>query len=389
MIKGWSSTEETAWDSANAEARDSGPLQHVWRRFLLGTKYGGGDYFNGALNHTMRAGRQLAGDISPADATLLALHGAGGETGVTTTLIAGNASVGPKPAQLKIARFLPWPEGFNWAAAAQKFGLARTDREQPARVRVFGKGGASTSYEDLSYTWQTSVDEDDGAIILGNDAIDALAIKTYLATGKALLFTIGIVAPIPWRVSWRRPDAERPCDWRRNLVIRDPSLTYWVAAAGTLVSVNDDFTGKFVQVDAAYDKTGSIDGVQMGFANLDDGNVPVPRLSELLAMLKTHYANQTPTIEWTRRGLDFSTTLKPGAMVTTAALALDDQKQISLTMNANVTGRRWRFLARDLATTYATDRLMITGGGGIVRAAGFRHAGALLAQIGAPVANYR
>jgi hypothetical protein len=385
MIKGWSAADETAWDAANATERDSGPLQHVWRKFKLGTKYAGGDYFDGAANLTMRAGRQLAGDVGGAD--LLALHGAAGETGVTTTLLAGGAFVGPKPAQLKLARFLPWPENFNWSDPVPKFGVLRDDREQPARVRVYGKGGASNTYEDLSYTWQTSIDEDDGAVILGNDSRDAVAIKAYLAS-KALLFTIGIVAPIPWRVSWRRADADRPCDWRRSLIIRDPSLTYWAAAAGTVTSVNDDFTGRLVDVDANYDLSGSINGVQFGFANLNDANIPIPRLSELLAMVKTHYENQTPTIEWTRRGLDFSDALRPGAMVTTAALPLDDQKQISLTMNANITGRRWRFLSRELSTTYATDRLMMTGIGGIGRAAGFNHVGAVLARLGAQAGGY-
>ena len=378
MIKGWSSADETAWDSANAEARDSGPLQHVWRKFKLGTKYGGGDYFDGAANHTMRAGRQLVTD---------ALHGTNGETGVPITLIAGGASVGPKPAQLKLARFLPWPENFNWAAALPKFGVLRDDREQPARVRVYGKGAADASYDDMSYTWQVTIDEDDGAVILGNDSRDAVAIKAYLAT-KALLFTIGIVSPIPWRVSWRRPDAERPCDWRRSLIIRDPSLTYWVAAAGTVTSVNDDFSARYVEVDSNYNLAGSIDGVHLGFGNIAAG-IPVPRLSEILAMVKTHYENQTPTIEWTRRGLDFSTALRPGAMITTAALPLDEQKQISLTMNANITGRRWRFLASELSTTYATDRLMLTGPGGIGRAAGFNHIGAMLARMGAPAGVYR
>lgn len=386
MIKGWSASDETAWNAANAEARNSGPLQHVWRKFKLGTKYGGGDYFDGTANHTMRAGRQLASEVGGAD--ILALHGTGGETGITTTLDAGGADAGPKPAQLKLTRFLPWTENFNWAAAVAKFGVLRDDRDQPARVRVFGKGGASNSYEDLSYTWQTAVDEDDGAVILGNDAVDALAIKTYLSTGKALLFTIGIVAPIPWRVSWKRADADRPCDWRRSLVIRDPSLTYWVAAAGTVTSINDDYTARIVDVDATYNKTGSIDGVQFGFGNIVAG-APVPRLSELLAMVKTHYENQTPTIEWTRRGLDFSTALKPGAMVTTSALPMDEQKQISLTLNAIVTGRRWRFLASDLSTTYATDRLMMTGPGGIGRTAGFNHVGAMLARMGAPAGVYK
>jgi len=374
MIKGWSSADETAWDAANAEARDSGPLQHVWRKFKLGTKYGGGTYADGSLNHTMRAGRQLASN---------ALNGTDGETGVPITLLAGGASVGPKPAQLRLTRFLPWPENFSWAAAVQKFGVLRDDREQPARVRVFGKGLASNTYEDLSYTWQVTIDEEDGAVILGNDSRDAVAIKAYVAT-KAILFTIGIVSPIPWRVSWKRADADRPCDWRRSLVIRDPSLTYWVAAAGTVTSVNDDFTGRVVQVNSTYDLSGSIDGVQFGFANLDAGNVPIPRLSEILAMVKTHYENQTPTIEWTRRGLDFSTALRPGAMITTAALPLDEQKQISLTMNANITGRRWRFLSSELSTTYATDRLMMAGAGGIGRAAGFNHIGAVLARMGAP-----
>ena len=385
MIKGWSSDDESAWNSASAESRDSGPLQHVWRKFKLGTKYAGGSYFNGATNHTMLSGRQLAGEVGGED--LLNLHGANGETGVPTQLVTANALVGPKPAQLKLARFLPWPENFNWAAAAQKFGINRDDREQPARVRVYGKGEEANSYEDMSYTWQVTVDEDEGAVILGNDSRDAVAIKEYLTT-KALLFTVGIVAPIPWRVSWRRADADRPCDWRRSLIIRDPRLTYWVAAAGTVTSVNDDYTGRFVEVDATYDKTGSIDGVQFGFANIV-GGVPVPRLSEILAVMKTHYENQTPTIEWTRRGLDFSDALRPGAMVTTAALPLDEQKQISLTMNANITGRRWRFLASDLSTTYATDRLMLTGPGGIGRAAGFNHIGALLARIGDPAGVYR
>jgi hypothetical protein len=395
MIKGWSAADETAWDAANAEARDSGPLQHVWRKFKLGTKYGGGDYFDGDANHTMRAGRQTVpapepppeGDPIPSPTPDEILHGIGGETGVPITLIAGGASVGPKPAQLKLARFLPWPENFNWAAAVQKFGVLRDDREQPARVRVYGKGLASNSYEDLSYTWQVSIDEEDGAVILGNDSRDAVAIKAYLAS-KALLFTVGIVSPIPWRVSWRRPDVDRPCDWRRTLVIRDPSLTYWVAAAGTITSVNDNFTGRLVEVDDGnYDIAGSIDGVHFGFGNVADG-IPVPRLAEILAMVKTHYENQTPTIEWTRRGLDFSNALRPGAMVTTAALPLDDQKQISLTMNANITGRRWRFLSRELSTTYATDRLMMTGPGGIGRAAGFNHVGAMLARMGAPAGVY-
>jgi hypothetical protein len=384
MIKGWSSTEETAWDAAGEEARNTGPLQHVWRRFRLGTKYAGGDYADGTVNYAMRAGRQLAGDVAP-DADLLSLHGAAGETGVTVDLLADGKLVGPKPAQLKLTRYLPWPENFNWADPVAKFGVVRDQREQPARVRVFGKGGASNSYEDLSYTWDVDIDEDDGAVILGRNAEDALAVRTYLKAGKALLFTVGIVAPIPWRVSWRRPDANRPCDWRRSVIIRDPSLTYWVAAAGTVTSVNDDFTARMVQVDDTYDKPGSIDGVQFGFARLNLANVPIPRLSEILALTKTHYENQTPTIEWTRRGLDFSAALKPGPMVTTVALALDDTKQISLTMNANITGRRWRFLARELATSYATDRLMLLGsgsGGGIGRAAGFNHVGAVLAKMG-------
>ena len=384
MIKGWSSADETAWNSASTEARNSGPLQHVWRKFKLGTKYAGGSYFNGATNHTMRAGRQLAGEVGGDE--LLALHGSNGETGVSTQLATSTALVGPKPAQLKLSRFLPWPENFNWAAAVQKFGLQRDDREQPARVRVYGKGSAANSYDDMSYTWQVSIDEDEGAVILGNDSRDAVAIKSYLAT-KALLFTVGIVAPIPWRASWRRADADRPCDWRRSLIIRDPSLTYWAAAAGTVTSVNDDYTGRFVDVDATYDKTGSIDGVQFGFANIV-GGVPVPRLAEILSMVKTHYENQTPTIEWTRRGLDFTDALRPGAMVTTADLPLDGQKQINLTMNANITGRRWRFLARELSTTYATDRLMLTGPGGIGRAAGFNHIGAVLARMGDPVGVY-
>jgi hypothetical protein len=223
------------------------------------------------------------------------------------------------------------------------------------------------------------VDEDDGAIILGSNATDALAIKTYLEE-KSILFTVALEQPIPWRVSWKRSDAERPCDWRRNVIIRNPDMRYWTVASGTITHIDDDDTANTVEITNDYPLAGSIIGAHFGFGGVVNGAV-IPRLTEVLTLLKTWHMSQPPTLEWTRRGLDFSDELAPGVMVTTVDLALDNTKQIQMTCNANMTGRSWRFKADDLQTGYATDRLMISGGGGITSNAGFNNAGAMLAAM--------
>lgn len=330
----WTSTDDTTWTAASTARRADPDLAHVYRRFRIKATWDGRT-FNRSDNTILAMGREM---------------GATGESG--GFVVDRNENL-PNPRTLKLTRTLPYPEGVDLTAGANYdsgSGAMKIARGvSGARPSVFGFIQSSGLYEDLSTNLAVTVDSDCGTIELGHGAKDAEFIQAYLAAGNSILVTIGLIGPLPWRVSWERPDAERPRNLDRAIFLRYPEMQYKMVLQNTIVGISSAGAPRVVPQDSVNDKL------------LDDANPGAgDRLAHELRMARLWYEDLHRSLSWTQTGvIAFGDDQPPGMMITNATLPLDDRRRFTEAVNAPVTARSWDFHKATLSTSWECDRLAI------------------------------
>jgi hypothetical protein len=346
LKKGWTDEEETAWTAATTEQRNDPSLAHVWRRFMLRDEYKGTGYFHTASNRVAQVTRTTVTD---------ARLGTDGENGKVTGTISDKTL--PKGRNYRFTRDLPIWNGKDWKATIVTSAVVENGRfDYQVRTPMAWTRDDALAYRSLSETMRLSVDDDTPSVVFGHGAEDAETIRTLVSAkaGKLeLLITVGIVAPQPWRVSWRRDPATRPCDLTRSLTIRHPDVHWRGVVSGSMIGIKADGTAQ--QVD-----TGGEDVALLGFGL---PNAPeTARLVALLRIARLWYDAPSKSITWTQEGVvDGTVGTAPGSLVGDVRLRLDKGRVLTETVNAVVTGRRWSFARGNLQTTWQAERLKIDG----------------------------
>lgn len=333
FVKGWTATEETTWDSASVQQRDKLGLSHVWRRFRLAPDYSGGAFFSNSRNDLFKLQRETA---TSADL------GTGGETG---NFILGDGGPKPRSGVIRFTRTLPFAMGKDWSlvTGSGTADVAAFPGNQLDGPLLFGlrKDG---SYELLTTRWMVQVEDQHAGIILGSNATDAAAIKAYLIAGNSILITLGVVHPLPWRMSWRRWPRLR--DMERCLTLYFPELSYQLMVNGTVTGLSSPSSLIQTPNDVRQDWETVV-------------NNGVPKLAPMLRLARLWYENRPHSLTYSRKGIiDLSTATAPGSMVTTATAPLDVSRAFTDTVNAVYTGRAYNFKAGEIATYYCTERIL-------------------------------
>ncbi len=337
LAKGWHDSQDATWAAANAQQRNSDALRDVHRRFVLKHEYDGGTFNEPNTNALLRMARKKTG---------LA------ETGINA--LDDGFEVGgvlPYGENLRFTRKLPFYQGTDWAELAGTgavVDLRPTPLRQPEGPLVFGlkvTGGLFT-YTDFTHKWDVQVEEDAAAITLGKDATDAAEIRNWLASGGYLLFTVGIESALPWRVSYRRAQADRPRDMERTQMLYFPEILYRQCYKGTILGLSSSTETKKAELDIRLDWEVTLGG-------------GIGRLSAPLSLAQLWYRDLARSLNYEERGvLDVSTTTAPGSMITTATLPLDATRTMTETCNAVVSGRSWDFRVDSVGTRISTDRML-------------------------------
>lgn len=287
MDQGWSSSDRTAWDAAEEDARRTEPLlQAVGRRFELKKTWLGQSHQVPA--DRLEVDRVVAGTPGTPDA----LHGAGGETGVL------QASGGVFPwAAIRFTKALPYTEGAAWDDAS----APDLDENQPlAKPFVIRYDGSTYTYLDMEVT----IDDETPAVVVGRDHEDAATLLGYLDAGDDLIITVGFRYPVPWRVGWKRVPAQRPVDQSRVGVYQRPDIEYRYLRDQTVVGIDG---GALVVADEK----------PIG----DQPDDP----DELLALLRLWHEPPQRSLTYSQANtLDMADERPPGKLITQATLPYGD-----------------------------------------------------------------
>jgi hypothetical protein len=348
LTKGWTEAEETAWDAATEEVRNSPRLAHVWRRFKLKDTYKGTGYFTPATNCVARVTRTTATD---------ATHGTDGETGVITGTVA-EATI-PKGRNRRFTRELPIWVGRNWADPIYQSAVAELGAfdKQCQHPMVWTRSTTTLEYRAITDQYQIQVEDDAPAVVLGRGADDAQALHDLLDANSGhleLIITIGLLECQPWRVSWRRDPASRPASMPRSITLRHPDITYRGVAKNTMIGLTDSQTT--IKADT--------DGQDVAVLGFGLPNAPeAARLDPLLRLARLWYDSPAWGLTWTRVGeIDAATGTAPGGLVKAVKIRLDKNRVMQPDISAVLTSRTWRFTRGDVATSYQAERLQIGGG---------------------------
>lgn len=324
MDQGWDAALEAGWDSAFAagdlEKLTDGVLAMVGRRYVLdpawdGTDESGHDVVMGARNTTTSAE-----------------YGTNGENAIwiSGTLPNGNA--------LRFTQQVPLYEGKDWSTTVT---LSTLDRTLPLmKPQVYIVVGADWYPlgeflgREVGSEVNLTVEDDAPAVVLQLTPTEAYDLRTELAAGAELVFSLGIEHPAPMRVAWNRGTGTR------TIVVPAPKYRFWRGC--------EDFVL-------------GLDGVtptRLGPAD-QDVIYELAGMRQRLAVARAVYS--LPQVEFTWRNLgtiDDSDATGPGALVTTATVPLDNAATTAaLTVNGPVTNRRWSLSLKDYGTTCSTRPL--------------------------------
>ncbi len=342
MVPAWDESQEATWLAASKEQRNSDALKDVYRRFILKSDYAGTTFNNHTTNIILEMTRILdanGGEVGMAAA----------DDGFTT------GGVLPYGDNLRFTRKLPFSQGVDWAALSGTgavVDLAPHGLRQPEGPLVFGlRVSAGTFvYFDFTSKWDVQVEDHAPAITLGRDADDAKEIKDWLSSNGYLLFTVGIEAALPWRVSYRRTQASRARDMERSQMLWFPEIVYRRCFINTILGLTNQLTPKTNVADIRMDWQTPVAA---------GGGAVVGRLDATLSLAKLWHLDTWKTLAYEERGiLDGSTVTAPGSMVTTGTIRLDAQRTLVETCNAIYTGRSWDFRVDSVGTRINTDRLL-------------------------------
>lgn len=338
LERGWTTLDQDNRALADPPKRDQGRIALVWRKYRLIANWSGGGRYNSTRNDVLRMQRRK-------DAT-------GAETGVFGT---DPAAIKPDARNLRFTRELPIWQGRDWATAA-------TYGEQPPEpgaqlegpILIGFKPGAA-GYEALTDRWQVQVCDHEPAIILGRNAADGDEIAAYLAAGNKILVTIGVLGPLPWRVSWLRVKESRPCDLPRVLAQQNPGVAYRIVVDATVVGLTNAST--LTQTADASTKTGAT-GTCTDWS-LDNG-VGGSRLDPLLQLARLWSEFPNIALIYVITGIvDTDSATGPGTWRTVATLPLDQQRSYVAPIGNLVTTRRWQVSGMRLQTEYHCNRLLL------------------------------
>lgn len=393
FAKGWTVADETAWDAADATARNTGRLANVWRRWVLAPAWDGKAWIAPLASDSTADGTlsTVAAFCAVRRVATDAVHGVEGEIGLVQ-------SGGPRPqsATVRLTRYLP--VSTQGAGTPPPTGGVQPEpglmgMEPP----LVAYDPSARTYEDKAGDWRLTVDDAGGAILLGDDSADAASIKEYLAAGKTIATTLGVIGQVPWRVSWRRADTDQPRTLPRSLILPFPDQMYRLIVQSSLVGLTNSTTPtRYGSDDQA---TGSCKGTDIGFKVAG-----VPRLEpimrvhrlwhepslcaitwrqdgviaddELLDELNdppadpakgdTYRIGSTPSGVWTGHSgktatytgtgwrLSDAALMAPGTWILQAKVPTSDRTSYTETVGAMVTARRWDF--RQQATTWTCER---------------------------------
>jgi hypothetical protein len=339
LQKGWTSDEETEWDAASESVKKN-KLAHVWRRFVLGPK------FNGT---TLTSGTQQIWFGRDHDGT--------GESGKYTN----DPSLGfPKVEDLRFARYLPWPRNDQPINKTNQFGGALKSGAGYAEPRayIYDQTGLEI-VRDLTEEYIVTVEEDAAAVLLGNPE-QAQDIKAAIDDGSyTLAFTLALIHPMAWRVSWERDLADVRRNWRTGVVMKYPEINYWACIDKTLVLQGDDGAPLGPDLDELYDDT-MPSAFHVGFGGVGGDADNRPRLKNILDMVKWLYIDGSTGFTWTTRGIVFQSddTVRLGDYVQTAKIQIDSYRAVEQNIGSVVVGISWEFSADNMLTHVECSRLI-------------------------------
>ena len=336
ISRGWTSDEETAWNSAS-DAVKRGKLSHVWRRFVLGNKFNGTTLTSGT--------RQIWFDRARST------------TGENGKFVQGDRY--PKVEDLRFARYLPWPRNDQPIDKTNQFGgalKAGTGYSEP-KAYIYDQDGLEI-VRDLTEEYTITVEENAAAVILGNPE-DAQSFKTALDDGSyTLAITLALIHPLSWRVSWERPADEMRRNWRRTVILKYPELNYWACVNKSLVLQGDDGAIQGPDIDTLYDSA-MPNAFHVGFGD-KGGADNVPRLKNILDQARAFYEYGDIGFSWTVRGIEFPSTdgYMLGDYIPSAKVQIDAYRAIEQSVGAVISGISWEFAADNMLTHYECSRMI-------------------------------
>jgi hypothetical protein len=340
LQKGWTSTEETEWDTADIKVRN-GKLAHVWRRYVLGPKFYGS---------TARTIDQL-----------IWFERAKGTTGETGKYLAGDRL--PKVEDIRFARYLPWPRNDQPLANVDQFGGASKTGTGFAEPRAYLYDYiADKVHVDLTEDYTVTVEENAAAVLIGNPD-QGQEIKDLISDGYYMLaFTLALVHPLVWRVSWERPDADMARNWRRNVFLKYPELNYWACLDGTIVqqSALGAIQGPDIDTGGSYYTDTMPLAFHVGFGGDNQADPNVPRLQNLLQLARGLYETGNTGFSWSVRGIEVPSTdgYMLGDYIPSAKIQIDDRRAIEQDIGAVISGISWDFAADGMMTHYTCERMI-------------------------------
>jgi hypothetical protein len=340
MQKGWTSDEETEWDTAS-DAVKKGKLAHVWRRFVLGPKFVGTTLTTGTQQIRFDRGRSATGEDGK--------------------FVQGDRY--PKVEDLRFARYLPWPRDDQPIDKQDQWGGALKSGVGYAEPKAYIYDQESLEIvRDLTEEYTITVEENAAAVLLGNPE-QAQDIKTAVEDGTfTLAFTLALIHPLSWRVSWERSASEMRRNWRRTVILKYPELNYWACIDKTLVLQGDDGAIDGPDIDTGgqyYDATFPL-AFHVGFGGDNGANPNVPRLQNLLDMARGLYETGNVGFSWTVRGIEFPSTdgYLLGDYVPSAKIQIDSTRAIEQTIGAVISGISWEFSSDNMLTHYECSRMI-------------------------------
>ncbi len=313
LQKAWTTTQETAWNSAAGPTTDS-----VWRSFRLGLKWAGDTFDNAGASGLRQALTLSSGDY----------------TGARTF---SSTAFGPT-SLLTLETKLPCSVGFG------------TDKAGPRQeCMAFWMPSGQTTWYDLQAesaitSRSISIEECPAVIHLGhadrsaNKSDSQQQVNKYnISTAGKLAITIGMREIDPLVVSWTRSSGSWPRTNPRTLTVQMPQAEQWYIVAGTVTGVSAGALTKQSSSQTIRDDT--------------------PLMNSWLAFLRAYFGEPARQIQWSNIGtIDHaygSGATAPAALVTTATLGIG-----SRTVNAVVTRRLWRLTDQGFGTTYSTERIV-------------------------------
>lgn len=291
--KGWSPTEETAWNDNPTSAQ----YAHVWRRFVVNNQW------RGANTDNISGLRDLLN---------LAIDNSYGYNGRTGQRFFSNPDVEddsvPEPSVYTVEPNLTFAEGYTASQAGTRSGPVFVVESNDENIDVIGtyKWGVTLGDKPLSVTFND-----------GKNGLNIQAIVDNLIDSK-FYFTIALREIKPLKVSWVRNPNEQPRIYPRKKTILMSGAEQWYVCDGCVLGVDEN--GARV--------------TQSGDELIRDD---VPAMRNMLALFRKLYATPRVNFKITNRAIiDTSSSTRPGTLLTSITTGNGTQ-----VINGIITRRRY------------------------------------------------